>query len=300
MITEPLAHRQVELVPIDLITVLNPRVRGRKQHKEIIENIRTIGLKRPITVSRRNAADGTCRYDLVCGQGRLEAYQALGQQFIPAFVTETSEENCLLFGLVENVARRQHLPIELMREVGNLRKRGYSESEVAEMIGVSASWVQKINSLLARGEDRLLAAVETGVLSLSAALTIASATHSEAQEWLTEAYEKGEFRGKRLAILRRLLNTRMRNRVIPDARVPGRHKPKKVSITDLRRIYEQEADKQRLMAKKVEVTHTKLVFAIQALKELLSDPGFFRLLQAEGMETMPKVIRDHMVSGLQP
>ena len=41
-----------------------------------------LGLKRPITVSRgmlRTAAS----YDLVCGQGRLEAYQALGQQRDP-------------------------------------------------------------------------------------------------------------------------------------------------------------------------------------------------------------------------
>ena len=66
----------IELVPIERITVINPRVRSKKIFKEIISNIAELGLKRPITVSRRDDADGP-RYALVCGQGRLEAYQAL-------------------------------------------------------------------------------------------------------------------------------------------------------------------------------------------------------------------------------
>ena len=61
-----------ELIPIDRITVVNPRVRNRKAFEEIVENIAELGLKRPITVAERESADGP-RYDLVCGQGRLEA-----------------------------------------------------------------------------------------------------------------------------------------------------------------------------------------------------------------------------------
>ena len=67
------------MIPIDRITVINPRVRNKKIFKEIISNIAELGLKKPITVTRRDDTDGP-RYDLVCGQGRLEAYQALGQQ----------------------------------------------------------------------------------------------------------------------------------------------------------------------------------------------------------------------------
>ena len=67
----------VELIPIDLITVTNPRVRNKRIFQEITANIAELGLKRPITVTRRNHPDGP-HYDLVCGQGRLEAYLALG------------------------------------------------------------------------------------------------------------------------------------------------------------------------------------------------------------------------------
>lgn len=41
----------VTLVPIDRIEVLNSRDRNMKVFEEIVENIRTIGLKKPITVA---------------------------------------------------------------------------------------------------------------------------------------------------------------------------------------------------------------------------------------------------------
>ena len=97
----------VEMIPVDRITVINPRVRNKKIFKEIVDNIAQLGLKKPITVTRRDDPDGP-RYDLVCGQGRLEAYQALGQTEIPALVVDADAEDCLLMSLVENLARRQH------------------------------------------------------------------------------------------------------------------------------------------------------------------------------------------------
>ena len=40
----------VTLVPIDRIEILNSRDRNMKVFEEIVENIRSIGLKKPITV----------------------------------------------------------------------------------------------------------------------------------------------------------------------------------------------------------------------------------------------------------
>ena len=68
-------RRQIlENIPIEKINILNPRERNRKIANEIKKNIEDVGLKRPITVSRRlDFTDGK-EYDLVCGQGRLEIY----------------------------------------------------------------------------------------------------------------------------------------------------------------------------------------------------------------------------------
>src|SRR3974390_3234806 len=103
----------INQVPIDQIEVVNPRSRNQKTFKEIVDNIAKVGLKRPITVARR---DGSAepRYDLVCGQGRLEAYRALEQSMIPAVVVTADTEDCMVMSLVENLARRQHRAIDLL------------------------------------------------------------------------------------------------------------------------------------------------------------------------------------------
>lgn len=104
--------QQVEMIPVSRITVLNPRARNKRQHREIVNNIEAIGLKRPITVSRRPGPGGP-RFDLVCGEGRLEAFQMLGQSEIPAIVIDASESDCLVMSLVENIARRVQRPVDL-------------------------------------------------------------------------------------------------------------------------------------------------------------------------------------------
>lgn len=179
--------QQIEIIPISRITVLNPRARNKRQHREIVNNIEAIGLKRPITVSRR-PGEGSPRYDLVCGEGRLEAFQMLGQTEIPAVVIEAAEAECLVMSLVENIARRQHRPIDLMEEIGSLHRRGYKDTEIAAKIGVTPSWVNMIVTLLERGENRLVAAVETGLIPISLAVDIARATTDEAQNLLIDAY----------------------------------------------------------------------------------------------------------------
>ena len=43
---------EVQAVPIDKITVPNPRSRGKKKFRQIVANIAQVGLKKPITVAR--------------------------------------------------------------------------------------------------------------------------------------------------------------------------------------------------------------------------------------------------------
>lgn len=146
---------RIEMIPISRIAVLNPRARNKRQHRDIVNNIEAIGLKRPITVSRHDSPSGA-RYDLVCGEGGLEAFQMLGQTEIPTVVIEASESECLVMSLVENIARRVQRPIDLMREISALRSRGFNDAAIAKKIGVGASWVNMIASLLERGEERLV------------------------------------------------------------------------------------------------------------------------------------------------
>ena len=112
---------------IDRVVVINPRERNPRSFKEITDNIAKIGLKRPITVTRREERDGEW-FDLVCGQGRLEAYKMLEQTVVPAMVVVADADDCLIASLVENCARRHPNAIELLEEVSAMQKRGQSNA----------------------------------------------------------------------------------------------------------------------------------------------------------------------------
>jgi len=287
----------VEMVPIDKVTVLNSRTRNRKQHRAFVENIDAIGLKRPMTARRRPCSDGSYRYEVVCGEGRLEALKALGQTTVPVVLVHGSEADCLVMSLVENVARRSHRPIDLMQEIGSLRGRGHNDAEIARRIGVTASWVQMVGTLIEKGEEKLVAAVESGLVPISLAVEIARASDGEDQRVLTEAYADGRIKGKNVAAIRRLLDSRARRRkTVPDSGF-GRTQPKK-SLTpdDLMRIYQREVEKHRILVRKAEFAQDRLLIVVQALRHLLADDNFVNLLKAEGLLTLPKLL-DERISG---
>jgi ParB family chromosome partitioning protein len=276
----------VQMIPIDQINVLNPRSRNKIVFQSIVSNISNLGLKRPITVAHRTEpADGKL-YDLVCGQGRLEAFAALGQAEIPAIVKEVSKEECFLMSLVENIARRQLRPLELLREISSLKSRGYSTAEIAHKIDVHKSYVTGICHLLKDGEERLISAVETGRIPLSVAMQIANTDEDGIQRALCQAYEDKTLRGRKLLAVRRIIEARTANGKSPK---PGvRRKVERLqSAEGLVRVYRQEADRQKLLIKKSQLTEHRLLLILSALKNLFRDENFVTLLRAEGLDTIP-------------
>src|SRR6266567_4270392 len=207
-------EERIELVPIVEISIPNPRSRNKLQFQTIVVNIDTIGLKKPITVSRREPAPDGTRYDLVCGQGRLEALAAIGEQFIPAIITEASRERQFLMSLVENIARRPPSNLDLLREIKALKARGYKTAEIAIKLGLGRAYVHGIVKLVENGDESLIAAVEGKRLPISIAVTISSGSNEEVQKALAEAYEKGDLRGTKLAAARRIVERRLARKKI--------------------------------------------------------------------------------------
>jgi ParB family chromosome partitioning protein len=292
---------EVTLVPTDRIRVLNPRVRNPRTFADMVENIAKIGLKRPITVTRRTDTDPQ-EYDLVCGQGRLEAFIELKQKAIPAIVIDADESDCLVMSLVENCARRQHRPIDLMREIGTLRERGYNDRQIGDKIGVSPDYVGMIAGLLERGEERLVTAVETGLLPLNLAIDISKTDAEGAQRALMDAYTQKKLRGKKLAAARRLIEQREARGKKIHPKQYGRDGRNRRPLTSeaLVRAYQKEADRQKLLIKKAELTQGRLLFICQAFRTLLEDDHFVTLLRAEGLETMPGYLQESLTEGAAP
>lgn len=280
--------QRVEMIPINRITVINPRLRNKKVFKEIVGNIAEIGLKRPITVTRRAEAGGPY-YDLVCGQGRLEAYKALGQKEVPALVVSANQEDCLVASLVENCARRQHRAIDLLQDIGGLKQRGYSVSEIAHKTGLTTEYVYAVIRLLEKGEQRLLRAVESGQIPFSVALEIADADGAGVQAALQNAYEANLLRGRKLLVAKRLVEARRHlGKGLKVYQNSKRSAP--LSSEALLRAYQEDADRKRVLIRRAEAAKGRLVFIAEALRRLVKDQAFVRMLGEEGLSDLPAAI----------
>jgi ParB family transcriptional regulator, chromosome partitioning protein len=281
------------MIPVAEIRVLNPRVRNKAKFLEIVSNISKLGLKKPITVSRRGGGDGG--FDLVCGQGRLEAYVALGQTEVPAIVVDVPREDRYIMSLVENIARRSPKSLEFARELQALRERGYTNVQIAAKVDVSEAYVSLLSRLMKSGEERLLRAVERGDIPLNTAAEIAATDDEGIQRSLTEAYESGKLRGAALVKARRLVEQRrVRGKSLSGSGPRHGRGPKKAAVTaeSVMRTYNKEVQRQKLLVKKARLCETRLRFIHTALGDLFRDDNFVNLLRAEGLDTAPKYIRD--------
>src|SRR5258706_15745987 len=154
--------KRIEKIPISQIRVLNPRTRNAVTFRGIINNIGAVGLKKPVTVFRREISSDGTQYDLVYGQGRMEAIAALGGRAVPAIITDAPLKDRYLMSLVENIARKRPPLSDLVREVRSLIRRGYKNSVIAQKLGMGHTYVDGIVHLLRCGEDRLVEQVEAG------------------------------------------------------------------------------------------------------------------------------------------
>ena len=294
--TSALPAQRVEMIPIERITILNPRVRSQKNFKEIVDNIAQLGLKKPITVTRRAEAGGPF-YDLVCGQGRLEAYKILGQAEVPALVVTADPEDCLVASLVENCARRHHRAIDLLHDIHGMRERGYSLSEIARKTGLSLEYVSGVARLFEKGEERLLQSVENGTIPVSVAVEIAEADDHEVQAALSNAYERGLLKGRKLLAAKKLVETRRRRGKEFSKNSNNKHR-ERVSAEALVKAYQESADRKRAMIRRNESTRTRLLVITEALRRLSRDEQFLAILEDENLATMPENIAARLRSNM--
>lgn len=276
---------EISLIRVDAIKVINPRTRGKKSFRDIVTSIESVGLKRPITVTKRELDEGDFTHDLVCGQGRLEAFKVLGQSKIPVFVIEATKAQALIKGLVENCARRYHTAHDLLRDIGRLKERGYTDVDIATKIGLSAEYVRGIARLLAKGELRLLRAVDSGQIPLAVAVDISNADDPEIQAVLQLAYENNELRGHKLVIARRLIENRRRRGKGLGTSLPERSD--NPSASALIKAYTQDTDRKRILIRKADLARNRLLFVTHALRQLMAEEAFHEILAAEGLDSIP-------------
>lgn len=280
----------VQMIPIEQINVVNTRSRGQEKFKEIIASIKALGLKKPITVTPASGKYGPGKYDLVCGEGRVLAFQSLGETTIPARVQNLTTEDLLLMSLVENLARRQARCAELLGEIAALKERGYTVPQIAKKTNLTAKYVSGILRLLTHGEKELLAAVEKRRVPLSVAIEIATADDEGVQKALHDAYEQNLLRGKKLLKVREFIEKRR-------AGLDGRSADhgESLSTRKMLKAYRDEAARQKAVVNQAQLCQRQLLYVVSALKRLLTDENFINLLRAEGLDSMPQYLAEKVL-----
>lgn len=288
-------HSDLRMIPLEKIEVLNPRERNNRVFEQIVANIRSLGLKKPIVVTPRPANDGEM-YLLICGEGRFKAFKSLGQSEIPAIVMSVDDESAFIMSLTENIARRKFSPLELLAGIEQLRDQGYDKKAIVEKTGLSMDYVQGILYLLKNGEERLLMAVGSGRIPLNAAITIAGAGNDDKaiQAALQDAYESGKLRGNQLIQARRVIERRRTRGRGMGGKIPSREQNDDVTTSSLVRNYKREVERQKQLVRKAENTQRSLLFIVSALRQLLVDENFANLLRAEGLDTLPQHLADRV------
>lgn len=150
--------------------------------EELKISIQEIGFLQPIVV--RELGDG--RYELVMGERRWRAAQAVGKETIPAIVRDTADDAMLRDALLENIHRANLNPLEEAAAYAQLLEEfGASHEELARRIGRSRPQISntiRLMELPAPVQRRVAA----GVLSAGHARALLGLNGSEAQEELAK------------------------------------------------------------------------------------------------------------------
>ncbi|MDL2267103.1 ParB/RepB/Spo0J family partition protein [Desulfovibrio sp. OttesenSCG-928-G15] len=275
------------LISVEDINILNPRTRNQGIAEEIRQNILTVGLKRPITVAPRKDSKVGKKYDLVCGQGRLEAYIAADEKEIPAIIKTVSEEDAHIMSLVENIARRNNNALELLQSIKYLKKQGYDDGAIAEKTNLGRDYIRGIVRLLEQGEEYLVGAVEKGRIPLYHALTIATEDDAAVQRALAEAYEAGTLTGKKLVLAQKIISRR--KHYGKGLSAPQREKSG-LSAEDVIAAYEKGAREKKQLLAQANYIKQILAYTSAALRQLLSDVHFTNQLKAVGLHDIPQQV----------
>ncbi|MEU4642161.1 ParB/RepB/Spo0J family partition protein [Micromonospora sp. NPDC023814] len=172
-------------IPVDAI-VPNPKqprhIFDEAALEELKASIQEVGFLQPIVVRQLDDE----KYELVMGERRWRAAQAVGRESIPAIVRDTRDDAMLRDALLENIHRANLNPLEEAAAYQQLLDEfGATHEELAQRIGRSRPQISNTIRLLnlpAPVQSRVAA----GVLSAGHARALLSLDDPTAQEQLAK------------------------------------------------------------------------------------------------------------------
>ena len=144
---------------------------------ELKESIEKNGLLQPIIVKK--AVKG---YYIIAGERRYRAFELLGRKEIPAIIKEMTDEEMMVFAVLENLQREDLSALEESESYKNLMdKMSLTQEELAKKLGKSRPYIA--NSLrLLKLPTEIKNKLEQGVISTAHARTLLALKTKKAME----------------------------------------------------------------------------------------------------------------------
>ena len=144
---------------------------------ELKESIEINGLLQPIIVKK--AVKG---YYIIAGERRYRAFELLDRKEIPAIIKEMTDEEMMVFAVLENLQREDLSALEESESYKNLMdKMSLTQEELAKKLGKSRPYIA--NSLrLLKLPTEIKNKLEQGVISTAHARTLLSLKTKKAME----------------------------------------------------------------------------------------------------------------------
>ncbi|MBI3088260.1 MAG: ParB/RepB/Spo0J family partition protein [Candidatus Omnitrophica bacterium] len=156
--------------------------------EELKASIKHLGIIQPIIV--RPIAHGI--YELVAGERRWRAAQAIGVQEVPSIIKALTDQQTVEYSLIENLQREDLNPIEEASAFARLvQEFGYTQEQLAESIGCDRTTVTNTLRLLKLPLD-MQEALRGGKLSEGHAKVLLGVEHPAKQ---TELFRQSVAQG---------------------------------------------------------------------------------------------------------
>jgi ParB family chromosome partitioning protein len=279
--------RRYEMIPLDVIRVINSRDRDEEQFKRNVRSIDEVGLVKPVLVNER-FLKRTGKYDLVCGEGRYIAHKRLGKKKIQAEVISCRRKQAYLLSLVENIARVPPGTMWFARELKRMHDAGMTHRQIAKITGKGQSQVAEYVGLVEKGEERLIKGVEAGVFPISFATQVAIGKDADIQNILMDAFDSGLISSTNFSRVRRLLENRKKRkapRVSKGTRKSTAACP--YTVGQLQRDIIRVTKEKKKFVQEMSQKENRLFYFVEAVSALRAVPAFVELLRVENLADFP-------------
>ena len=146
--------REVSDIKIEnIVEVYISRNRNKVRHRWLADSMEAHGLINPIAVRREKG--NKSRYELVFGQGRLEAAMSLKWKTIQAVVLSVGDDQRAEIWFTENFQRRTVALYDLGVLMLHDRKSGYKLADIAEKYNFSIGYVSKLIKTVKQASPKL-------------------------------------------------------------------------------------------------------------------------------------------------